>query len=320
MPSRHLLSCAAVGVLCAGLLGATPAGAVPGGTVSARAVSARAVAAGAPARVPAPPAVTAQSVMPYLEELQAIADRNGGNRAHGTPGYRESVTYVKRVLERAGYRTVLQPFTHDGATGYNIIADWPGGDPRNTVMVGAHLDSVLAGPGINDNGSGSAAVLATAVAVARAHLPAGRHLRFAWWGAEEGGLFGSAHYVNTLSPAGRSSIRSYLNFDQAGSRHTTTWLVTHDPSGADGAVEPTEDFEGYFAARSVPTFDIGDTGSDDQSFAAAGIPVAGFTTGISDCIHSACDDIHNVDPAVQTLSTDAVLHVTWQLATAGDRR
>ncbi|KUO09341.1 M20/M25/M40 family metallo-hydrolase [Streptomyces sp. DSM 15324] len=300
MASRTFPRCAAVGALCAGLLGAAPVGATP--------------------RIPGPPVVTAQRVMPYLKDLQSIADRNGGNRAHGTPGYRESVRYVKRVLEEAGYRTVLQPFTHDGATGYNVIADWPGGDTRDTVLVGAHLDSVLAGPGINDNGSGSAAVLATAVAVAQAHLKTGRHLRFAWWGAEEGGLFGSAHYVDALSPAERSSLHTYLNFDQAGSRNTTTWLVTHDPSGSDGAVESTEAFERHFAARSIPTFDIGDTGSDDRSFAAAGIPIAGFTTGISDCVHSACDDIDNVDPAVQTASTDAVLDVTWQLAVAKDRR
>ncbi|MFC8427444.1 M20/M25/M40 family metallo-hydrolase [Streptomyces sp. NPDC057253] len=300
MASRPFLRCVTVGALCAGLFGAAPVGASP--------------------RLPGPPVVTAQRVMPYLKDLQSIADRNGGNRAHGTSGYRESVTYVKRVLDRAGYRTALQPFPHDGATGYNLIADWPGGDTRETVLVGAHLDSVPAGPGINDNGSGSAAVLATAVAVAEAHPHTGRHLRFAWWGAEEGGLFGSAHYVNALSPDQRSSVRAYLNFDQAGSRNTTTWLVTHDPAESEGALEATEAFERYFAARSIPTFDIGDTGSDDRSFAAAGIPVAGFTTGISDCIHSACDDIHNVDPAVQTASTNAVLDVTWQLAVAKARR
>ncbi|MFF0965974.1 M20/M25/M40 family metallo-hydrolase [Streptomyces sp. NPDC003703] len=303
MASRPLLRAVAVAALCAGLLGTAPAGAAP-----------------APRTAPDPPVVTARAVMPYLEEFQAIADRNGGNRAHGTPGYRESVAYVRRVLERAGYRTVLQPFTHDGATGYNLIADLPGGDTRDTLMLGAHLDSVTAGPGINDNGSGSAAVLATAVAVARAHPRTERHLRFAWWGAEEGGLFGSAHYVNRLSPAQRSAIGSYLNFDQAGSRHITTWLVTHDPAGAAGAVEATDAFEAYFAARSVPTFDIGNTGSDDQSFAAAGIPMAGFTTGISDCIHSACDDIHNVDPDVLALSTNAVLDVAWHLALTKDRR
>ncbi|MFH8224108.1 M20/M25/M40 family metallo-hydrolase [Streptomyces sp. NPDC018057] len=300
MASRPLLRVLAVAALCTGLLGTAPAGAAT--------------------RAPDPPVVIAHDVMPYLEEFQAIADRNGGNRAHGTPGYRESVAYVKRVLERAGYRAVLQPFTYDGATGYNLIADLPGGDTRDTLMLGAHLDSVTAGPGINDNGSGSAAVLATAVAMAHTHPRTERHLRFAWWGAEEGGLHGSAHYVNSLSPAQRSAIGSYLNFDQAGSRHVTTWLVTHDPAGAAGAVEATDAFEAYFAARSVPTFDIGDTGSDDRSFAAAGIPMAGFTTGISDCIHSACDDIHNVDPDVLAFSTNAVLDVARHLALTKDPR
>ncbi|MFF8911541.1 M20/M25/M40 family metallo-hydrolase [Streptomyces olivaceoviridis] len=292
---------AAVAALCATLLGAAPA------------------EAAAPAAPRSAPVVDEQDVMPYLTALQGIADRNGGNRAHGTEGYLESVRYVKQVLDQVGFRTTLQPFRHAGATGYNLIADWPGGDARHVLMAGAHLDSVEAGPGINDNGSGSAAVLATAVAVAKARLRPERHLRFAWWGAEEGGLFGSKYYTKTLPAGGREAIDTYLNFDQAGSKNTATWLVTHDPSEAAGAVEATDAFESYFAARSIPTFDIGDTGSDDQSFAAVGIPMAGFTTGISDCIHSACDDIKNVDPATETVSANAVLGVTWQLATTKGR-
>ncbi|MFJ9679521.1 M28 family peptidase [Streptomyces sp. NPDC101194] len=263
------------------------------------------------------PTVSEQQVMPHLRALQRIADRNGGNRAHGTRGYADSVTYVKNALDRAGFRTKLVPFTHDGATGSNLIADWPGGDPDHVLLTGAHLDSVEEGPGINDNGSGSAAVLATALQVATSRLTPERHLRFAWWGAEEQGLIGSADYVRKLSAAERRTIDVYLNFDQAGSRNTRQWLVVHDDEH--GETEAQQAFEAWFAERNIPTFDIGVGGSDHESFGNVGIPSSGFSTGISDCIHEACDDLTNVDPKTETTSTDALIGVLWKLAATGSR-
>ncbi|MFE2930729.1 M20/M25/M40 family metallo-hydrolase [Streptomyces sp. NPDC059278] len=274
-------------------------------------------AATADPRLPAAPTVTEQQVMPHLRALQRIADRNGGNRAHGTKGYAESVAYVKRALDRAGFRTKLVPFTHDGATGNSLIADWPGGDPDHVLMTGAHLDSVKEGPGINDNGSGSAAVLATALQVAKTGLKPERHLRFAWWGAEEPGLIGSAQYVRKLSAAERRRIDVYLNFDQAGSRNTRQWLVIHDDEH--GETEAQQAFEAWFAERSIPTFDIGVGGSDHESFGNAGIPSSGFSTGISDCIHEACDDLSNVDPKTERTSTEAIVGVLWKLAATTPR-
>ncbi|GAA1300100.1 M28 family metallopeptidase [Streptomyces sanglieri] len=274
-------------------------------------------AATADTRLPAAPTVSEQQVMPHLRALQRIADRNGGNRAHGTKGYAESVAYVKRALDRAGFRTKLVPFTHDGATGNSLIADWPGGDPDHVLMTGAHLDSVKEGPGINDNGSGSAAVLATALQVAKTGLKPERHLRFAWWGAEEPGLIGSAEYVRKLSAAERRRIDVYLNFDQAGSKNTRQWLVIHDDEH--GETEAQQAFEAWFAERSIPTFDIGVGGSDHESFGNAGIPSSGFSTGISDCIHEACDDLSNVDPKTERTSTDAIVGVLWKLAATTPR-
>lgn len=279
------------------------------------AVPADAVAIAGAARAPA---ASEQQVMPHLRALQRIADRNGGNRAHGTQGYADSVAYVKSALDRAGFRTKLVPFTHDGATGTNLIADWPGGDPDHVLLTGAHLDSVEEGPGINDNGSGSAAVLATALQVATSRLKPERHLRFAWWGAEEQGLIGSADYVRKLSPAERRRIDVYLNFDQAGSRNTRQWLVVHDDEH--GETEAQQAFEAWFAERDIPTFDIGVGGSDHESFGNAGIPSSGFSTGISDCIHEACDDLANVDPKTETTSTDALIGVLWKLAATPSRR
>lgn len=255
-----------------------------------------------------PPVVTADQVMPHLDALQRIADRDGGNRAHGTRGYRDSVAYVKAALDKAGFRTTLHRFTHDGATGHNLVADWPGGDPEHVVFAGAHLDSVEAGPGINDNGSGSAALLATALEVSRTGLAPDRHLRFAWWGAEEAGMVGSTAYVRGLSAAERYRIDVYLNVDMAGTKDIRQWLVVHDDPAA------AEAFESWFAARNLPTFEIGIGGSDHVSFGDVGIPVGGFATGIDDCTHDACDRVENVDPQTETLSTNAFISAVWQLA------
>ena len=69
------------------------------------------------------------------------------------------------------------------------------------VVVGAHLDSVVEGPGINDNGSGSSTILEIAEQMSALKLTKKlqRPVRFAFWGAEESGLLGSEHYVANLS-------------------------------------------------------------------------------------------------------------------------
>src|SRR5690606_30283330 len=235
---------------------------------------------------------------------------------------------VKSKLDAAGYTTRLQQFTASGRTGYNLIADWPGGDPDRVVMAGAHLDGVSSGPGINDNGSGSAAVLETALAVARAaHRPAA-HLRFAWWGAEELGIVGSRYYVNQLSLTDRSRIDGYLNFDMIGSPNPGYFVYDDDP-----AIEKT--IKAYFAGIGVPT-EIeteGDGRSDHASFKNAGIPVGGLFTGASRtktaaqaakwggtagrafdrCYHSSCDTTANIDDTALDRHSDAIAHAAWEL-------
>ncbi|MFD8723559.1 M28 family peptidase [Streptomyces sp. NPDC059629] len=269
------------------------------------------VAEAAEGRAPAPPTISQTDVMTHLQVLQRIADRNGGNRALGTKGDDESFAHVKRVLDASGFVTHIEPFTYQGKRGHNLIADWPGGDRRHVIMAGAHLDSVPEGPGINDNGSGSAALLAVAQAVGKSHLSPQRHLRFAWWDGEEPGLIGSADYVAALSPQARSAIDSYSNFDQTGSKHVDYRIVTK------GDPETYAAYEKDFAERSQPTFEVdGAGGSDDASFESAGIPLGGFTTGISDCIHEPCDDLSNVDPATETSSANTILDVTWSLVTS----
>jgi aminopeptidase S len=257
----------------------------------------------------APPDIPAENVMAHLERLQAIASEHSGNRAHGNPGYRASADYVKAQLDAAGYTTTLQPFTYRGATGWNVIAEWPHGDPDQVVFAGAHLDGVPAGPVINDNGSGSAAVLEVALAVSRAGLRPQKRLRFGWWGAEELGLIGSRYYADNLAAAERDKIDIYLNFDMVGQKDTTSWGVySHTP-----AVAAT--FKKYFADRNIRTFDIRwDGSSDHSSFTRHGIPVSGIGSSDDPCYHSACDTISNVGPRAMGISTNAIAAAVWNLA------
>ena len=120
----------------------------------------------------------------------------------------------------------------------NVIADSKRGDASNVVMAGAHLDSVAEGPGINDNGSGSSALLEVAEQMSKVKTE--NRVRFAWWGAEEAGLVGSTFYVNDLvanDEAGLDAIELYLNFDMVASPNYG--LFRYDGDGSDfGLVGP----------------------------------------------------------------------------------
>ncbi|HEX4814071.1 MAG TPA: M28 family peptidase [Nonomuraea sp.] len=295
-----------------------------------------------PTRAAAPPDISLANVKAHLAQFQSIANANGGNRAHGRPGYLASANYVRSRLDAAGFTTSLQTFTYNGATGYNVIADWPGGDPDDVLMVGAHLDSVTAGPGVNDNGSGSAAILETALEVSRQSLQPAKHLRFAWWGAEELGLRGSRFYVNNLPAPERARITAYLNFDMVGSPNAGYFVYDGDDSdgtgagpGPAGSAALEQAIIGYFASIGVPTRGTDFDGRSDYGpFIAAGIPAGGTFTGAEDvktaaqaalwggtagqafdpCYHRSCDTTANVSDTALDRNADAIAHAVWTIA------
>lgn len=428
--------------------------------------------------------VTGAAVHDHLEQLQAIADANGGNRAVGTPGYEAGATYVEEVLTEAGYAPERQYFDVDtytldsvsltvpdvplepaamefspstptggltaelvapadplgcdaaawdgvDATGdiavvsrgtcsfgeksvaageagaaavlvynntegplstgtlggpiegavpsvglsqaegaallaalgaaptsatldlqgstetvetFNVLAETPTGRDSNVVMVGAHLDGVPDGPGINDNGSGSAAILETAVRLAEAG-PLHNKVRFAWWGAEEIGLLGSTHYVDDLAandPAGLGSIATYLNFDMVGSPNYTIGVYDADESTYEAPVEVPEGsiateavFTDYFDSVDQPWVDSEFSGrSDYQAFIINGIPASGLFTGADEVkteedaatfggtagelldpnYHTPADDLSNVSQEALDIMAPAIGHATQALA------
>jgi len=204
----------------------------------------------------------------------------------------------------------------------NVIAQMPGRLTENTVMVGAHLDSVAEGPGINDNGSGSATILEIAEEMSELDNRPRNQVRFAFWGAEELGLIGSTHYVDGLEAEELDAISAYLNFDMVGSPNHARFVY--------GSEEVVTVFEDYFAARnldSAETLNLSGR-SDHGPFEEEGIPTGGIFSGAGGtksgaqakdfggeagqsydpCYHAACDDIGNVDrEAVDELS-DAAAH------------
>jgi Zn-dependent M28 family amino/carboxypeptidase len=217
-----------------------------------------------------------------------------------------------RAAADAGRRVTISVHTEIGsAMVENVIAE-SHAVAAHVVMLGAHLDSVHDGPGINDNGSGTAALLEVARIVAEEH-PSVR-IRLAFWAGEEFALLGSRAYVDGLRAAERAEISAYLNFDMLGSPNAVP-LVYDAPSAARGSERITEFLVSYLDAAGIgaEATDIGGS-SDHASFNAIGIPTGGIFSGATEeksaaqaarfggtagapmdaCYHLACDRLANV--------------------------
>jgi len=220
-------------------------------------------------------------------------------------------------LVPGGLRLQLATATRRGpATTSNVIAETKGGNPDNVVMIGGHLDSVNAGPGINDNCSGAGAVLEIAQQMAK--VKPTNKVRFALWGAEESGLVGATEYVESLSADELAQIALYLNFDMVASPNFVRFVYDGDDSVGDGNVGPAgsdviEDaFTGYFASQGLASDPTDFSGRSDYGpFIAAGVPSGGLFTGAEGlktpaqagiyggvagqaydpCYHQACDSL-----------------------------
>lgn len=302
------------------------------------AVSLPASAAAAPAPsanvVLATPDVSLANTRAHIQQFQTIASSNGGTRRSTTPGYTASVEYVVNRLTAAGFTVVRQNCT-SGCTsgaGPNVIADWPGGDPSNVYMFGAHLDSVSAGPGMNDNASGSATVLELALTLAANNPTMSSHARFAFWTDEEQGLNGSQFYANTLPSAERARIRGYFNFDMVASTNGG-YFINRITSSLGQTLRAY--YDSNFPALAPEENVEGAGRSDDASFNAIGIQTSGVAAGASanktstqaakwggtagadydPCYHQSCDTFPaNINDTILNRSGDAAAHALWTLA------
>ncbi len=87
-------------------------------------------------------------------------------------------------------------FYEDDLQGYNTIAEIPGTDLKDeVVMIGAHLDSWHSGTGATDNGAGTTVVMEAMRILQSSGLKPRRTIRVALWTGEEQGLLGSRGYV-----------------------------------------------------------------------------------------------------------------------------
>ncbi|OBF10943.1 M28 family metallopeptidase [Mycobacterium sp. 852002-10029_SCH5224772] len=171
----------------------------------------------------------------------------------------------------------------------NVIAQTKTGSDANVVMAGAHLDSVPEGPGINDNGSGVAAVLETAVRLGSSPAVHNR-LRFGFWGAEELGLIGSRNYVESLDLAALKNIALYLNFDMLASPNPGYFTYDGDqslsmdargkPVVPEGSAGIERTLVAYLKSAGKTAQDTSFDGrSDYDGFTLAGIPAGGLFSG-----------------------------------------
>ena len=207
--------------------------------------------------------------------------------------------------QKLSVRLVVDGFLEIRET-FNIISETVEGDPNNVIMIGAHLDSVQAGPGVNDDGSGTSALLEIMTAI-RYYKGYRNKIRFGWWGAEESGLVGSTFYVNTLPEAELDKIRFYFNYDMIGSINPqyAVYQGTNpaDAYGAQGLID-------YLKANGKDAYAAPfGTSSDYLAFINNGVPSSGIFTGAGEpndpCYHLVCDTTANINADALTVNAKA---------------
>jgi Zn-dependent M28 family amino/carboxypeptidase len=218
-----------------------------------------------------------------------------------------------------------------------VIAETPKGDPNHVVVVGAHLDSVDAGPGINDDGSGTSLLLTMAQRLAKPGHPLKQKIRFAWWGAEEEGLIGSNYYASTLSDEEADKIDVMLDYDMLSSPNYARLVYDGDgsegdnPAGPEGSGTVEEVFREWFSSKRQPVVAIPFDGrSDYVGFTNRGIPAGGVFAGAEGvktaneerifggdagswydpCYHQACDNLDTVLSGVPPLEAEGLAYTT----------
>ncbi|KAF9934016.1 Leucyl aminopeptidase yscIV [Mortierella alpina] len=233
----------------------------------------------------------------------------------------------------------------------NVLCTTKHGQANDTIVIGAHLDSVPEGPGIVDNGSGSSAILEIVLTLAKnidaSSLEIKNKVVFAWWGAEEIGLLGARHYVRDLAGQGDDAKREVslnLNFDMLASPNYVPYI--HDGSSApDSLIVPSTKLDhllGEYFELHKKDFEYADMGrgSDYLPFLDEGIPAGGLMTGASrkksmeqrkrfggfanaqldPCYHQSCDTLDNVSKEALELMSQAALHAITKLATSKNLR
>lgn len=210
----------------------------------------------------------------------------------------------------------------------NIVIQTAEGDPNNCVALGAHSDSVEAGPGINDDGSGTLSLLEVAKQLTKFRV--NNCVRFAWWSAEEEGLVGSSYYASNLAADENLKVRLFMDYDMLASPNFAyqVYNATNDAHPV-GSEELRDLYVDWYEAHDLNyTFIPFDGRSDYDGFIRAGIPAGGIATGaeviktkkerelfgghageaFDECYHQLCDDTGNVNVTAWEFNTKLVAH------------
>jgi len=251
-----------------------------------------------------------------------IADFTAGAPTAGTmvrPGVDVPVVGIRLPIarrlarSRPRIRVRVAPIAEKRVT-QNVIAELPGSDPQRVVMAGGHMDSTPRGAGINDNGSGVAALIEMGRRLA-AQPRGAATVRLAFWAAHENGIYGSLRYVRGLPTEERRRIQAYLNIDMVGSLNGVPEIY-----GTRRRIRSAIRRHLRGAGRTSS-----DSGSDHTAFMRAGIPVGGIYTGSLEpktqrqrkrwggragverdrCYHQPCDDVDNINLRMLSLSATA---------------
>ena len=215
-----------------------------------------------------------------------------------TPGYYQQLTIPVGVIDRdadaalrrtnAPVKLVLdsKPVT---VKTRNVVAQTKAGDTKNIVLAGARLDSSPHSPGINDNGSGVAALLETASALG-AQPKIANAVRFVFWASEPEG---TTKYLGGLARDQLDDIALYLGADAVGSPNAGYFTYDGDQSGQPNPDIPPQSvpagsagiertLAGYLNLGGVRPADMPLSRTADYGpFLAAGVPIGGLTTGTS---------------------------------------
>ncbi len=293
-------------------------------------------------------AVGAEAVIVYNNVAGPLNGTLGGVNPDSAPATGVTQEVGQALLAEMANEPVTMSFvldkTMEERETFNVLAETKAGRDDNVVMVGAHLDGAPEGAGINDNASGSAGILETAVQLGKAKK-LNNTVRFAWWGAEELGLIGSDYYVQDLvdnNKAELENIATYLNFDMIASPNHIIGVYDADESTYEapvavpkGSAETEDVFTDYFDGINQPWVDTEFSGRSDYSaFIDNGVPASGLFTGADGTktaeevemfggtegvtydpnYHTAKDDITNINREALDIMSDAVGYATMSLA------
>jgi Zn-dependent M28 family amino/carboxypeptidase len=287
--------------------------------------------------------------------VEALAADEMNGRLAGSRGERLAADHVARAFEAAGVgvphggeRLQVVPLHGLGGDSVNVIGLVAGGDPGlagEFVVVGAHIDHLGRDGkiyrGAEDNASGVAVLIEIGRALAARRGELGRSVLLVGFGAEEGGMIGSAAFVE-LPPVPRERITAMVNIDMIGRKLVDqVWLaplklvygIPGDGVGVVGtAGRPAlrrivDDACKAAGVRAVGTEDL--PGSvradverqtagrgDNVPFERAGIASVFFGAGESDDYHKPSDVIDKLDFPLMARRGRAILGTVIGLSRA----